>query len=339
MVGYMTTDGFVRKKVESLTLGEKLRKLRQQYRMSYAEIAKETRIQAKYLEYRERGEYDQRPAEVYVRGFVKSYARHLGLDDDAFLKLYDRERGIRQNLGQEKRVRELIRYPAMNTWIITPRTVFIVLLVLILSGTVFYLFSEFRSFVAEPQLLIINPATGATMEGSTVLLQGQTDLGSTVTVNSEPVLIGSSGEFSEELTLQPGLNRIVVRATNRFDKTKEETVVIESRSNSETSEATADTDRPRGFSLVIRASDATVNVTVASGETVLYSGTLVAGSQQHFSDLLEPVRLSTDNALHTESSFDGGAFEPVGTAAVPVSGKMYTKEGQTPTTETGSINP
>lgn len=35
---------------------------------------------------------------------------------------------------------------------------------------------------------------------------------------------------SEELTLQQGLNRIAVRATNRFEKTREEIVTIESQS-------------------------------------------------------------------------------------------------------------
>ncbi len=316
-------DGFVRKKVESLTLGEKLRKLRQQYRMSYTEIAKATRIQARYLEYLEQGEYDKLPAEVYVRGFLKSYARHLGLEDEAFLKLYDKEKHIRENLGREHHQPESIRYPTLHTWIITPRTVLVVILTLVLGGTSFYLFTEFRSFVAEPQLRILDPIQGATIEGSTVLLRGQTDPGVTVTANGEPIFIGGAGEFTEELTLQQGLNRIVVRATNRFNKTKEETVVIESRvavpnlGNQPTDNQT-DT-----FVFRIRSIGQAATVTVVSGETVLYSGTLVPGREERFPNLTEPVRLTTSDALRTEVGLDDQPFESVGTEAVPIQGKMY----------------
>ncbi len=322
----MVNDGFIRKKVESLTLGEKLKKLRQQYRMSYTEIAKATRIQAKYLEYLENGEYGKLPAEVYVRGFLKSYARHLGLEEGAFLKLYDKERHIRMNLGHEPGPKESVRYPAMNAWIITPRTLLVTLLVLVLGGTFAYLFSEFRSFVAEPRLVISDPISGATIDGSVIALRGQTDPGTVVTANGEPVFVGSAGEFNEEITLQQGMNRIFIRATNRFDKTKEETVAIESRTESHTSEpAVTETHLP-GFVFTVRAVGEAVDVTLASGETVLYSGTLLPGKEQRFAGLIDPVRLSTDDASHTETSFDDGPAELVGKEAVPVSGKIYTKD-------------
>lgn len=331
------TDGFIRKKVESLTLGEKLRKLRQQYRMSYAEIAKATRIQAKYLEYLENGEYEKLPAEVYVRGFLKSYARHLGLDDDAFLKLYDKEKHIRVHLGHEKSVKESVRYPAMNAWIITPRTLLFTLLALIVGGTLFYLFSEFRSFVAEPRLLIIDPLSGATIDGSIVVLRGQTDPGAIVVANGEPVFVGGQGEFSEELTLQQGLNRIVIRATNRFNNTKEEVLAVESRVDPESSQGTEGAPA-QGFLFAIRAIERTVDVTVSNGDRVLYSGTLVPGKEERFTELSGTVRVTTSDALHTEVRLGDGAAERVGTEGVPLNGKTY--EPPAPTvSETGETNP
>jgi len=326
------TDGFIRKKVESLTLGEKLKKLRQQYRMSYAEIAKATRIQAKYLEALENGEYEKLPAEVYIRGFLRSYARYLGLDDTAFLKLYDKEKNIRVNLGHEKIVPEALRYPTMNAWVITPRAVLITLLVLVLGGTFLYLLSEFRSFVVEPRLLILEPLPGATIEGAGIVLKGKTDPGVGVTINGEPVFVGASGEFSESLVLQSGLNQITVRAENRFEKIKEETVAVESRSlemlrENEVSEVVS-TD---AYSFTIRAKTRSVDVTVANGETVLYSGTLLPGKEERFINLSGEVRLSTDDGLHTEVSLDDAPSEPVSQTEEKVSGKIYVK--QTPSND------
>jgi len=54
----------------------------------------------KYLEYLENGQYEKLPAEVYVRGFLRSYARYLNIDEQALVKLYERERNIQANLSQ-----------------------------------------------------------------------------------------------------------------------------------------------------------------------------------------------------------------------------------------------
>lgn len=320
------TDGFIRKKVESLTLGEKLKKLRLQYRMSYTDIAKATRIQAKYLEALENGEYEKLPAEVYVRGFLRSYARYLGLDEEAFLKLYDKEKNIRKNLGQEKKAVETQRYPSMNAWVVTPRAAIVTLLILVLGGTFLYLFSEFRSFVAEPRLVILGPASGATIDGAGVVVRGKTDPGVSITVNGEPVFVGADGTFAESLTLQSGLNRITVRATNRFDKTKEESIAIESRPPADNPAGTSASDGAfPGSTFVVRARDQSVSVTIENSGKVLYSGTIAPEKEERFEGIAGEIRLSTDSALHTEVSLDDASPERVGNDEGPVSGKVYAK--------------
>ena len=51
----MLGNGFTRKKVGSLTLGEKLQKIRAEYRVDLADVARETGVRREYLEYLERG--------------------------------------------------------------------------------------------------------------------------------------------------------------------------------------------------------------------------------------------------------------------------------------------
>lgn len=324
----MTTDGFIRKKVESLTLGEKLRKLREQYRMSYADIAKATRIQVKYLERLERGEYDQLPAEVYVRGFLRSYARYLGLDDDAFLKLYDKEKHIREHLGYEERETSPLQAPALQAFIITPRILVTLLLVLVLGGVALYVFFEFRSFVAEPSLIVTAPLSGKKIESATVAVMGKTDPGANVVVNNDPIFIDAVGNFSETVALQPGLNRIIVRSTNRFEKTKEAIVIVESQLVPQNEEETATFQENNqvslgGYDFLVRAVVQSVDVTVTSGDRVLYAGTLLPGKEEHFSQLTNDVRISTTSALHTEVSFNGESPKTIGSSDVPVNGKVY----------------
>lgn len=49
--------------------------------MPLAEVAEATKIPTRTLEWLEAGNWDELPAEVFVRGFVRSYARHIGLPE------------------------------------------------------------------------------------------------------------------------------------------------------------------------------------------------------------------------------------------------------------------
>jgi transcriptional regulator with XRE-family HTH domain len=55
----MVEASFTRKKIESLTLGEKLRKLRNETHIPLAEVSRATRIRVKYLELLESGETNE----------------------------------------------------------------------------------------------------------------------------------------------------------------------------------------------------------------------------------------------------------------------------------------
>jgi transcriptional regulator with XRE-family HTH domain len=72
--------GFTKKKVNSLTLGEQLKKLRAEGRVSLHEVSRETKIPVKYLVMIEEGDYKNLPPDVYVKGFLRSYAEFLGVD-------------------------------------------------------------------------------------------------------------------------------------------------------------------------------------------------------------------------------------------------------------------
>lgn len=61
-------------------LGEWLRAERVRLGFSYAEVERDTHINRAYLEALEGEHYDALPAPVYTRGFVRLYARRLGID-------------------------------------------------------------------------------------------------------------------------------------------------------------------------------------------------------------------------------------------------------------------
>ena len=66
-----------------------LRAGRSQRGMTVEAVAKVTKIQPRILERLEAGKFDGLPAEVFVRGFVRSFARCVGLDEVEALERYN----------------------------------------------------------------------------------------------------------------------------------------------------------------------------------------------------------------------------------------------------------
>jgi transcriptional regulator with XRE-family HTH domain len=72
----------------AVEIGEQLRAARERRGETLADVEASTHIRAAYLEALEEGYPERLPAEVYARGFLRSYAAHLGLDGDALLAGY-----------------------------------------------------------------------------------------------------------------------------------------------------------------------------------------------------------------------------------------------------------
>ena len=73
-------------------LGEYLRQQRQGKGLSLSDIASRTKVTQNYLQALEDGRYDRLPAELYIRGFLASYAESLGLSVPKIIELYRSER-------------------------------------------------------------------------------------------------------------------------------------------------------------------------------------------------------------------------------------------------------
>jgi cytoskeleton protein RodZ len=74
------------------TLGVWLRQTREAQGSSLEEVEAETRIRPRFLEALEQGDYGVFPGgAVQIRGFLRIYARHLGLSPDQALARYDQQ--------------------------------------------------------------------------------------------------------------------------------------------------------------------------------------------------------------------------------------------------------
>ena len=211
-------NGFKRTKVQSLTLGEKLRNIRSNKRASLSDISRNTRIQIEYLEYLEQGAYDKLPADVYVKGFLKNFAEYLSVDEKDLIKSFNKEKSIQQNIKGDEDKNNLPKKINLSNFSINPKVISIILVSIFFIGMSFYLYKKLDNFVSTPELIILNPETDAVVYDSQMIVSGRTDEGNEVFINNQPVLVDENGAFSENLILRNGINMIIVRSINRFDK-------------------------------------------------------------------------------------------------------------------------
>jgi cytoskeletal protein RodZ len=84
---------------ERRAFGSYLRAERELRQIPLAEIADATKIPIQVLESLERGQWEELPAEVFVRGFVRSYARHIGVNPEEACGRYN---GVLEQIAAEQ---------------------------------------------------------------------------------------------------------------------------------------------------------------------------------------------------------------------------------------------
>jgi cytoskeletal protein RodZ len=71
------------------SFGEWLKRQRELRQISLREVSDTTKINLRYLEALEANHFAALPAPVFARGFLREYARYVGLDPDEVLNYYD----------------------------------------------------------------------------------------------------------------------------------------------------------------------------------------------------------------------------------------------------------
>ena len=96
------------------SFGERLKRERELREVTLEEITAATRIGPRFLEALENEEWEKLPGGVFNRGFVRSVARYLGLDEEVLLGEYDLAHGAQLQSVAERQDNN--RIPAVPRW-------------------------------------------------------------------------------------------------------------------------------------------------------------------------------------------------------------------------------
>jgi cytoskeletal protein RodZ len=209
-------DIFKRKEIRSAkTLGEKLKKIREESKFSLDEATVATNVSKKYLEYLEEGRYEKLPGAVYIEQFLKKYAEFLNINPEQVISFYKNEAKIFTKLDPFDRKKYLPPKEKKLGLVLTPRLIRNSILILIIIIVLVYLGVEISRFISPPALTIFSPQDKITTNEKTISIQGKTEPESKVLINGKEILVSPSGEFEEVITLQKGINTIKIVASKK----------------------------------------------------------------------------------------------------------------------------
>lgn len=88
------------------SIGVKMEMERELKGLSIADVARDTKINPSYLIALENENYDELPGEAYIKAFLRSYSKYLGLDPEEIIQKYDYNNAVKADLGQPQTFEE-----------------------------------------------------------------------------------------------------------------------------------------------------------------------------------------------------------------------------------------
>ena len=199
-----------------------LRETREEKGVSLTAVERETKIKRIYLEAIERGAYHHLPSESYALGFVKNYAKYLGLPLATVVPLFRREYEAKRHVAIIPEFRKK-QHTYNRKKIFSGRGLIVIAAIVLIAG---YVLFQYSSVLFAPGLEIMSPKNNSTISGNVAQVRGKTDPYATVTVNGEEVYVSLDGTFKKAVYEFSGSNKIKIIAKNRFGKQSEKDIVV-----------------------------------------------------------------------------------------------------------------
>lgn len=294
------TENFEVKKVNMETLPEYLRATRESFYYDQKDAAHRLNMSERFLDALEKGYYHKLPAEVYVLGFLKRIGELYMIDPEILIAQYKKERDIHNSINKPRQTIKSFTPPALT---LNPKIIGLGLLSLFILFILGYLLFQVNAINRSPDLRITDPADGAHIKTSSLIIQGHTDPGTKLTIEGENnnIFVDSDGGFKALIGIVPGEKILNFVATNNFGKqTTKQLLIIgdfEVKDNNPTPAANP-------LTLTIEIGPESTPITVKIDNNIQKDETILAGNSRTYT-AKDRIVLSTGDAGSTKVTLNG----------------------------------
>ncbi len=140
-------------------VGDILRKERITRRITVETIAKDLKLNVKYIKALEASEYESLPADPYVRVYLRSLAKYLSLDSEEILKKFYLERGMSIEKETASKITVSMKEKEETK---SPMLFIVLILIALLAG--FSFLANKKGWISTPEDFIIGSDTTSTLQ-------------------------------------------------------------------------------------------------------------------------------------------------------------------------------
>ncbi len=213
------------------TIGSILKEKRREQKLEIKQISDIIKIRIDYLQALEDGDYYKFPSEVYLKGFLKNYAKYLGINTEKALAMYRRENERKQGDPAIKAVNKINSKNFALTF--TPNRLIALIAGLAIVLIVIYLSTYVGKVLKKPDLKLTSPVAIDTeteapykTDANFIELAGTAEIGSKLSINDQQLNLNNFEKFSKQFDLEEGLNKFVIKAESQFGRSKIMTLVV-----------------------------------------------------------------------------------------------------------------
>lgn len=189
--------------------GDLLSSARKRKKISLDRASGDLVIKKEHLLALEGENWNALPEPALIKGYVKSYAQYLGLDQNYTLALYRRDFDEKKYPKFQPRLRE-------KRFFITPNKITNSIFAILVIFFLVYIGVQYSRIFSSPKLEITNPKDSETTSVPVIQIEGNTEQDATVAINGQFVAVTSTGTFSHQYVLTEGRNNIEVVASFRL---------------------------------------------------------------------------------------------------------------------------
>lgn len=198
-----------------IKIGAEFQEERKRQNLTLVEVARATKIREEFLSAIERGDHKKLPSPAYAYGFVRNYAKFLGLPVEKSLALF------RRDFDEKKSIEVLPKGLTSTGEFSIPkfkigRSAFLITTVLVII--VAFLLFQYRSALFNPTLTLDSPEENQIVNSLTVEIRGKTDPNATLTVDNEQIPIDNDGSFKKQISVFPGRRSLIFQVENKFGR-------------------------------------------------------------------------------------------------------------------------
>lgn len=207
-----TTNQFNQRSIaDAATLGQKLKQVREQSHYTIAAVSAQLRIKPEYIEAIEQSRYIALPSGVFVKNYVQRYAKLLGVNWSIVQPLLETELKVyTQTPGIPTQKRYLAKQPLQLMKVVIG---LVILFAIIALGAYFGL--EITNIIEPPALEVMELPGRVAYKDRTLTVAGQTDPEAVVSINDQAIPVLPGGQFSQQMSLQPGNNLLKIEAKTK----------------------------------------------------------------------------------------------------------------------------